>query len=62
MNTSEQWRKECEARQVLKWGREKRQEYYTGVQRERGVKAKDALIAEVNRQFRIAERKQGMEI
>lgn len=62
MNNSEKHRKECEARQVLKWSKEKRKEYYTGVQRERGAKAKDELIAEVNRQYKIQEREQALEI
>ena len=62
MNTSEQYRKECEARQVLKWGREKRKEYYQGVKFNRGEAAKNELIAEVRRQYKLQEREQALEI
>lgn len=62
MNNSEEYRRQCEARQVLKWGREKRQEYYRGVEAKRGPAAASELIAEVKRQYKLQEREQAMEI
>jgi len=47
MNNSEQYRKECEARQVLKMDYDKRQDYYKGVLSNRKQKGLDELKAEV---------------
>lgn len=53
---------QSEAADIMKKPYKVRQDHYREVSAKRGDKAKAALVAEVNRQFRIAERKQGMEI
>jgi len=58
MNTStEQFRRECEARHVLKMSDDKRQEYYKGVQAKRGQKGIDELLTEVKKQRRLENSK-----
>lgn len=37
---SEEWRHECEARQVLKWGLQERREYLQLVGSKRGIEAR----------------------
>lgn len=54
-NNSEEFRRECEARQVMKWTDDHRQEYYKGVQSKRGQKAAEELVAEVKRQRRLSK-------
>lgn len=53
MNNSPEFKRECEARFVMKMTHEKRREYYSGVLRERKQKGLDELINEVNRQYRL---------
>lgn len=62
MNNSEAFRRECEARQVLKMPDDKRQEYYQGVLKHRGQAGVDYLIAEVKRQRKLMRKQQEMEI
>jgi hypothetical protein len=50
MNNSPEYRRECEARFVLKMPYDKRMEHYRGVLEKRKQKGLDELIAEVNRQ------------
>ena len=57
-NNTEQHRRECEARMVMRWTREHRQEYYKGVQSKRGQKATDELVAEVKKQYQLANSKE----
>lgn len=58
MNNSEQYRRECEARQVMKMPDDKRQEYYRGVLAHRKQKGVDYLIAEVKRQRKLMKKKE----
>ena len=51
MNSTEQHRRECEAREVMRKGKNQRQEYYEAVKKARGQSAVDDLIAEVKRQY-----------
>lgn len=51
----EQYRMECEARQVLKWPFEKRKPYLESVGKRRGEKARMELEAEIIRQHRLAK-------
>jgi len=50
---SEEWRRICEARYVMKMSDGKRREYYDGVFEKRKQKGLDDLINEVNRQYRL---------
>ena len=52
-NNSESFRREAEARHVLKLPDDKRQEYYRGVLRERKQAGLDYLVSEVKRQTEI---------
>ena len=56
-NNSEQHRRECEARHVLKQSDDQRQEYYKGVQSKRGQKGIDDLLNEVKKQMRLENSK-----
>jgi hypothetical protein len=47
----EKHRKECEARTVMRWSREKRTAYYAAVKTLRGESAVMDLIEEVKRQW-----------
>lgn len=58
MNNSEQYRRECEARHVMKMPEEKRMEYYRGVLKNRGQNGVDYLIAEVKRQRKLMKKKE----
>lgn len=51
---SEQHRRECEARYLMKLSLEARREYYAHVREKRGKPAMRELIAEVNRQWALA--------
>lgn len=53
---SEAHRAACEARAVMVWPREKRHEYYGRVKAMRGDAAAAALIADVNREWRMMSR------
>lgn len=53
---SEKHRRECEARTVLRWSREKRTEHYAGVKKQRGEEAAQELIKEVKQQWAISQR------
>lgn len=48
---SEEWRRICEARHVMKLEKEKRREYYQKVAENRGREAAQELKDEVNRQW-----------
>ena len=52
----DQHRKECEAREVMRWSREKRTEYYSDVKKRRGDAALKELIEEVKKQWTISQR------
>lgn len=52
MNNSEEFRRECEARRVLKMGDEQRKSYYEGVLKHRGRERTNQLICDVNRMRR----------
>jgi len=52
-NSSEQFRRECEARHALSMPDDKRQTHYQGVKDKRGQKAVDYLIEEVKRQRKL---------
>lgn len=47
----EKHRKECEAREVMRWPREKRVEYYANVKKCRGETAAQELINNVREQW-----------
>jgi hypothetical protein len=51
----EQHRKECEAREVMRWSREKRAEYYAEVKKHRGETALKDLIEEVKKQWKTSQ-------
>ena len=51
---SEAWRRECEARYMMTLSLEERRAYYAGVRKQRGEAAMKELIAEVNRQWALA--------
>ena len=61
MNNSEDFRRQCEAREIMKWSPQRRTAHYAAINQIRGPKAKDELIAEVNRQYRLRQQ-QAMEI
>jgi hypothetical protein len=46
----EQHRRECEAREVIKWDKERRQAHYIGVEKKRGRAAMLELWEEAKRQ------------
>ncbi|SEO78401.1 hypothetical protein [Nitrosovibrio sp. Nv6] len=48
-NDSEEYRRECEARYVMKMGDERRNTYYQGVLQKRGKAKANELIDDVNR-------------
>lgn len=50
----ESHRRECEARSVMRWSREKRTEYYANVKKRRGDAAAQELIREVRKQWNIS--------
>ena len=62
MNNTEQFRRECEARFVLKMSDGKRQAYYRGVEAKRGTDAAHELVAEVKRQRKLLSKKQSLEM
>lgn len=51
---SEVWRRECEARQVLRWPLSNRRAYLELVGKRRGETARKELEMEVTRQHRLA--------
>ena len=51
---TEAWRRECEARHVMRLLLQARRDYYAGVRKQRGEPAMQELIAEVNRQWVLA--------
>lgn len=55
MRNTEQYRRECEARQVLAWPFEKRKPYLALVGKRRGEAARMELEQEVIRQHRLAK-------
>lgn len=48
---SNEWRFQCEARDVMRKPYDVRHAYYRDVEKRRGAKEKERLIAEVNRQW-----------
>jgi hypothetical protein len=53
-NATERHRRECEARHAMKLAYLDRRAYYAGVRKQRGEAAMKELIAEVNRQWEMA--------
>lgn len=51
VTATEQHRRECEARGVLKMPKAQRVAYYEGVEKHRGIKGLQYLIEEVKRQY-----------
>jgi hypothetical protein len=51
---TEAWRRQCEARHVMHLLHQARRDYYAGVRKQRGEAAMKELIAEVNRQWVLA--------
>lgn len=51
----EKHRQECEAREVMRWDRYKRTEYYADVKKRRGEAALKTLIEEVKNQWNISQ-------
>ena len=62
MDNSPEFRRQCEARFVLKMSDGKRQAYYRGVEEKRGSAAAHELVAEVKRQRKLLARKQSLEM
>lgn len=56
-NCSEDFRRECEARTIMKRTHDQRIAYYTAIRRIRGPQAADELITEVKRQYRLSQEK-----
>lgn len=57
MNDSPEFRRECEAREVMKWPKEQRVAHYQAIKEIRGQKAADELVAEVKRQHQLQEKR-----
>jgi hypothetical protein len=57
MNNSQDFMRECEAREVMKWPRDKRTAHYEAIKLKRGQAASTALVDEVRKQYRIHESK-----
>ena len=55
---SEQHRRECEARQVLKWPLTKRREYLAAIEKHRGKEGRKYLEEEMTRQWAIKKKPQ----
>jgi hypothetical protein len=53
MNDSPEFRRECEARHVMKMPYEQRRDFYAGVLRERKQKGLDELKEEIRRQYKL---------
>jgi hypothetical protein len=51
----EKYRKECEARVVMRWKKDRRQAYYQKVAKTRGKAAARALIAAVRQEWKKGE-------
>ena len=51
----EKHRKECEAREVMRWDRVKRSDYYADVKKRRGEVALKELIEEVKKQWNVSQ-------
>lgn len=45
--SSEQWRRECEARAVAKWSKLAREKFYSMVEKSRGVDSAAQLVSDV---------------
>ena len=57
-NYSEEWRKECEARELLSWPLDKRRKQLDLVQQKRGWQARLDLQDEMERLWKLARTKQ----
>ncbi|MFY3577146.1 DUF7696 family protein [Achromobacter xylosoxidans] len=55
-SSSEEHRRECEARQILAWPFEKRRPYLELVGKRRGAEAREELEMEVKKQYRLNKR------
>jgi len=55
---SEEWRKECEARELLSWSLDKRRKQLDLVQQKRGWQARLDLQDEMERLWKLAQTKQ----
>lgn len=60
-NNSPDFRRECEAREIMKWELQKRQAHYAAIREKRGELAAKELINEVKKQYRLSQQ-QAMEI
>lgn len=58
LNWSEEWRKECEARELLTWPLAKRRKQLDLVQQKRGWQARLELQDEMERLWKLARTKQ----
>ncbi|MEO9231606.1 MAG: hypothetical protein ABI216_22010 [Devosia sp.] len=56
-NETEQHRRECEARQVMRMPGNERQAHYEAIGKIRGQMARSNLIDEVNKQYKIQQQK-----
>jgi len=56
--TSEEWRRECEARWVLQHDADWRQAYYEGVEKARGEAAARQLVEDVKRERKRSQPKE----
>ena len=52
---AEKHRRECEARTVMRWDKERRNAYFLDVKKKRGTAAAKELIGEVNRQWKTSQ-------
>jgi hypothetical protein len=55
---SEEWRNECEARELLSWPLAKRRKQLDLVQQKRGLQARLILQDEMSRQWKLTQAKQ----
>jgi len=58
LNSSEEWRKECEARELLTWPLAKRRKQLDLVEQKRGWQARLELQDEMERLWKLARTKQ----
>jgi hypothetical protein len=58
LNSSEEWRKECEARELLTWPLDKRRKQLALVLEKRGWETTLKLKEEMERQWKLARTKQ----
>lgn len=52
---AEKHRRECEARTVMRWDKDRRNAYFSDVKKKRGEAAAKELIGEVNEQWKTSQ-------